>query len=262
LEGGQLTRVQPVFDELLDRWPTGHPWIAQLWEMAARKRPGVALPAPSDVGNLLESDTPVDRASRPGKVYERAVAPPAAFLRWLIEHPDAMQVRDPITFGARSDEAQQWRRQLFSKDPKLVAAAQREAIGQLEKRLGQRGRNKWWAFEGFTRVDCCLVTDACVLFVEGTRTDGVSPSTLWFQERDQLWRNVEAAREFSGAKQFGVIVAAQNEADGVAALAAAERSCAGSYPHLAADDRDELSRHLLGFVTWPEILKRFAIVLK
>jgi hypothetical protein len=254
-----LTRVQPVFNELLDQSLDGDPWLSELWDMAALRRRGVALSRPIGLGKLLTSETPVDRAARRGTVYERTVPPPAAFLRWLLENPQRMQVRDPVNFGAKSARTRRWRSKLFSGDVRLAREAQVEGRRQLEKRLGQRGRNKWWAFEGFSRIDCCLMTSQCVLFVEGQRTESVSPSTLWFQERSQLWRNVEAAKESANDRQFAVILAVEREADGTAALVAAASSLGGSYPHLDAGQRADLDRHLLGFVTWSEIAARFGL---
>jgi hypothetical protein len=253
------TRVRPIFDELLDRWPEGDSWLGELWDKAVLTRPGAALPKPSDLGTLLAAETPPIRAARPGTVYDRTVAPPAAFLRWLLENPQQMQVRDPINFGAKSKATRRWRSQLFSGDERLVGEAQEEGLNQFGKRLRQRGRNKWWAFEGFSHIDCCLITGQCVLFVEGTGTESVSPSTLWFQQRRQLWRNVEAAQEFAGDKQFGVILAVEDEAEGATALAEAAGSLDGSYPHLDGGHRAELSRHLIGFVTWPGVVASFGL---
>jgi hypothetical protein len=172
-----------------------------------------------------------------------------------------MQVHDRATFGAKSKGAQQWRAKLFSGDADSVSQAQAEGLRQLSKRLGAHGRSKWWAFEGFTHVDCCLITDACVVFVEGKRTDAVAPSTRRFQLRSQLWRNVEAAQEFAGSREFAVMLAVEHEADGVSALAAGAASLAGSYPHLEPPQRSELDRHLLGFVTWADVVTRFGLAL-
>ena len=253
-----LTRVQPVFNELLDRWPDGEPWLGELWELAALTRPD-AIPKPAEIGTLQASETPPDRSSRRGKVFERTVAPPLDFLRWLLAHPEAMQVRDPINFGAKSNVSREWRRKLFSRDAPLVSEAREEAERHLSKRASLRGRQKWWAFEGFSHIDCCLITDRCVVFVEGKRTEPVSPSTLWFEQRSQIWRNVEVAREFAGGKQFGVILAVESERDGVAALDAAAHSLTASYPHLPSDQQVDLGRHLLGFMTWPSIGTRFRL---
>jgi hypothetical protein len=251
-----LTRVQPVFDALLKHSPDGASWLGELWDMAASTRLGMAVPRPDDLGRLLAGETPADPAARRGILYERPVAPPAAFLRWLLLNPGAMQVVDRVDFGAKSAEARAWRGRLFSDEERLVREAQEEGLKQLERRLAQRGRRKWWAFEGFSRVDCCLITERCVLFVEGKRTDTVSSSTRWLEKRSQLWRNVEAAREFAGGKQFGVILAVEDELDGSAALDEAMRSLGDSYPHLESGECAELSRHLIGFVTWPDVVRK------
>lgn len=252
-----LTRVQPVFNALLDRWPTGEQWVGQLWDLAAATRPGDAIEKPRVIGSLTPSETPTDPASRMGKVFERTMPPPLAFLRWLLAHPEEMQVVDRINFGAKSEASRSWRAKLFSNDAALRQAAREEGERQLAKRSAQRGRQKWWAFEGFSHIDCCLITQNCVLFVEGTRTDAVSPSTRWFEKRSQLWRNVEAAKEFAGGRKFGVILAVESETDGRSALDTAAVSMRPSYPHLSPEQQNQLGRHLLGFVTWSDVVARF-----
>jgi hypothetical protein len=258
-KNSSLTRVQPVFNPLLTTWPDGEPWLGELWGMAALTRPGAAIAAPDVLGPLLPDETPTEPSARVGKVFERAVAPPLAFLRWLLEHPEAMQVRDPVTYGAKSQTARDWRGKLFSSDPKRVREAQEQGLLQLGKRLAAHGRQKWWAFEGFTHVDCCLMTDRAVVFIEGKRTDSVSPSTLWFKQRSQLWRNVEAAEQLANGRAFAVILAVESEADGQAALTDAAATLAPSFPHLPSERQQELSRHVPGFVTWPEIVTRFGL---
>ena len=69
----------------------------------------------------------------------------------------------------------------------------------------------------------------------------------------------EAAKEFASDKQFAVILAVERETDGATALAKAASSLEGSYPHLDSEQRAELSRHLIGFVTWPEVVTRFSL---
>jgi hypothetical protein len=258
-ENSSLTRVQPILNALLDGWPDGEPWLGELWQIATLTRPGAAIPRPLALGRLLPNETPEDRGARKGRVFERIVAPPGAFLRWLLENPTRMQVSDPANYGATSEKARAWRRRLFSRDSKLVAEAQREGLKQLEKCGPQGSGREWWAFEGFTHFDACLITDRIVLFVEGKRTETVSPSTLWFKQRSQLWRNVEAAEQFAQGKDFGVILAVESGPDGLAGLADAEKSLDPSYPHLSPARRAELFRNLLGFVTWPEIVTRFGL---
>lgn len=256
---GSSSRVQTVFNELLDRRPFGDPWLEGLWTMAAATRPAQAAKLPASLGTLLIEEAPSERSARAGKFFDRAVAPPAAFLRWLLEHPEAMEVRDRDTFGAKSDDVRTWRRKLFSSNPDDVRAAKDEGLRQLGSRLAQRGRNKWWLFEGFSRVDACFVTDECVLLVVAKAVEWSQPSSAWFPTRTQLWRNVEGAKEFAGGKPFGVMLCAEHEAEGVGALADAAASLDGSYPHLGEDEKAVLSTHLLGFVTWSEVSSRFGL---
>ena len=224
-----LARVQPVFDELLERRPFGDPWLQALWEMSSRTRPGVAMKVPSSSGTLLIEEAPSEREARAGKVYDRPLAPPAAFLRWLLENPERMHVVDPDTFGAKSEDVRAWRRKLFSRVPTDVALAQAEGLRQLESRLAQRGRNKWWLFEGFARVSACFVTDECVIVVEDHRPDMFASSTQWFPQRNQLWRTVEAASELAGGKRFGVILAVNHSGR--------RRGCTGECRRIARRQR-------------------------
>jgi hypothetical protein len=254
-----LTRVQSIFNALIDRRPDGDPWLSDLWDLAAVSRPGAVISKPANLGLLRPADTPGDHLSRVGTVFDRPVAPPAAFLRWLLAHPEQMQVRDPINFGANREVTRQWRGKLFSGDAEQVVEAQQEADRQLAKRAAQRGRQKWWAFEGFSRIDCCLITDTCVIFVESRGIESLAPSTLWFEQRSRLWRDVEIAQEFGAGKSFSVMLAVDSEPEGVAALEAAATSLVPSYPHLTTKQQNKLARHLLGFVTWSAIIERFDV---
>jgi hypothetical protein len=251
-----LTRVHPVFNHLLNRSPDGRGWLTELCEMAAATRPDKGW-TPSDPGQLLPREPPETADERVGVVFERLVPPPTEFLRWLIAHPTQMDVVDRKNFNARSESAREARRKLFSSDAKESAKAQREALCHLTALGAPGSRRAWWAFEGFTHVDCCLMTERFVLFVEGKRTEAVSSSTRWFANRSQLWRNVEAAKEFGGGREAAVILAVESESQGLAALRAAESRLAGSLPHLSPAERAGIDRRFLGFVTWPALKARF-----
>lgn len=250
------TLVRPIFNELLDRPPTGNQWLGDLCALAIQTRNGVAF-APSDVGRLVLSETPGTHEARLGPVFERAVAPPSAFLEWLLRHPDRMQITDRKHFGASGASAQKWRRKLFATDARNRDQATAEGVKQLEEHGPEGSGEEWWAFEGFTHIDCCLVTETAVLFIDGKRTETVSPATRWFQARSQLWRNVEVAQQFAQGKAFGVILAV--EQDGKAALEEADATLKESYPHLTDEQTSELSRHLLGFVTWSHLAQEFML---
>ena len=68
-KNSSLTRVQPVFNELLNQWPSGERWVQRLCEMAAQTRSNVQLP--TSIGPLLEAEAPRDQSARMGKVFER-----------------------------------------------------------------------------------------------------------------------------------------------------------------------------------------------
>jgi hypothetical protein len=251
-----LTRVQPVFNHLLNRWPDGRGWLIELCQMAAATRPDKGW-ITADPGSLLSGETPETEDARVGVVFDRVVPPPTEFLRWLISHPTQMDVLDRDHFNARSEVIREARRKLFSSDVKVSAKVQREALCDLSALGAQGSHGAWWAFEGFTHVDCCLVTDRLVLFVEGKRTEAVSSSTRWFAARCQLWRNVEAAKEWGGGRDAAVILAVESEREGLIALRAAESRFAESLPHLSPAARAGIDRRFLGFVTWPALKARF-----
>jgi hypothetical protein len=250
-----LTRVQPVFNCLLDKWPTGAEWLPRLCEMVSHTRSGSKVP--SNLGMLLESEVPRERDARRGKVFERIVPPPTAFLRWLLQNPEKLQIPNEQTFGTTTEDARVWRQKLLRGTREERETVQREGLMWLEARKGSGSYRKRWAFEGWSHIDCTLVTENCVIFLEGKRTEAISASTRWFTRRSQLWRNVEAARDFAAGKHFAVVLAVENSAEGEDALKKADRSMAGSYPHLDDPARRELSKHFLGFVTWSQVVREF-----
>jgi hypothetical protein len=98
-----------------------------------------------------------------------------------------------------------------------------------------------------------------VLFVEGKRAGSVTPSTPWYPDRSQLWRNVEVAQQFAHGKEFGLIVGVETEEAGDEVLRHADESRDRSYPHLSPANRTQLGQHFLGYVVWPAIVRRFGL---
>ena len=252
-----LTRVQPVFNALLDLDPEGKTWLDRLLRMAAATREA-PVGRRRDAGSLVPAKTPPGTA-RHGVVFERRVPPPTAFLRWLLRHPQRMTVADAERFGSKSASIIRWRRKLFSGSPEERAEATAEGLRALEQKGACGSTRQWWAFEGFSYIDCCLTAENLVLFVEGKRTEEVSSSTCCFSERSQLWRNVETASEFSKEKDFAVILAVETPEDGRTALTKAAADLRDSYPHLDEPDREFLAQHLLGFVTWRQVVDEFGL---
>lgn len=257
LKNSSATRVQPVFNELLNRhWSDpvfAASWIGQLWSLARGRDD--AFPAP-DCRRLLEREAPRDPAGRLGRIFERRVAPPAALLAWMIRHPDALRgkARTDPDCGS-SGTSKDWRRRLFDGAPAERTEAQVEALAQLTRVGAPGSRHQWWAFEGFSALDCCLITDTTVTVLEGKRTEPVSSKVLWYPQRNQLWRNVEAAQTLAQGRTFGVIVAVEHAEDGKYALDTAIESLDASCPHLNGAERASLATHLLGYVTWTGTMK-------
>jgi hypothetical protein len=164
----------------------------------------------------VENEAPRFVANRLGKVFERKVAPPDAPLSWLLEHPADFCAKRPKapTYGCSSPRAQEWRRGFFDGTAGQHSAALEEARASLTRVWSAGSFRKEWEFEGFTSVDCCLITDKVVILVEGKRTEKVSGNVLWYPQRNQLWRNVEAAQRPAEGRDFGVIVGVEFEADG------------------------------------------------
>jgi hypothetical protein len=118
----------------------------------------------------------------------------------------------------------------------------------LDRNGPERSARQWWAFEGSTEVDCCLETDKIVLVIEGKRTEHLSESTAWYSGRNQLHRNLEAARDLAAGREFGVFVIGEGEIPETA-LGKPE----AGLPHLSAADRAELMTHYLGCLTWRQV---------
>ena len=170
-----------------------------------------------------------------------------------LDHPDEMTVADTDTFGAKDETVRAWRQRLFSSDPAEVSLAKSEGLRQLTSRLAQRGRNKWWLFEGFARAGACFITSHAIIVVEPWRDELLTSSSRWYPDRVQLWRDLEAVRELAVGKAFGVVLVVDDEAQGAGALEAAAERMEDSYPHLVFEEQDKLQRHLLGYVTWSAV---------
>jgi hypothetical protein len=184
--------------------------------------------------------------------FEASVAPPAAFLRWLIENPHALTWPEKpkgvrVEFGKAT---QRKREAWFRGEPEVIAAG----LAELDVHGAAGSRGRWWAFEGFTSVDCELCTDQMTLLVEGKRTEGLSRSTHWFPQRNQLARNLEVAAEAGDDHPTYVLLITQD-----ATLDLTERDLRESTPHLDAADRARLLSRYFGRCTWPTLCRELNV---
>lgn len=120
-----------------------------------------------------------------------------------------------------------------------------EALSALAIGGGAGSRWQWWAFEGFTSVDCLISTGHCRLYIEGKRTEGLSRSTDWYPERNQFLRNLEGTRAHAGDIPFGCLVISEQP---IAAIS--DPVIREGLPHLDVSDRLVLMRYYLGNITW------------
>lgn len=236
------TRVQPVFGNLLREAPSGKPWLSALLGLAGHGSP-LAQRLASDPGSLPPQDA--------AQCFERRLPPPSGFLTWLVQHPERMSW--PVgpdhaleSFGA---DTQEWREMLFGQHgAEEQRRAQREALARIAKQGVGESARKWWAFEGFTSVDCCLETDKLLLLVEGKRTDVLKRKTDWFKDRNQLARNLEVAKETAHNKEYAVLLIAEN-----ARRSIPEDEIKRGFPHFSEHERESLIAHCLGPVTWRDV---------
>lgn len=261
-----VTRVWPVFNWLLEHDATGASWLPQLLKLGSRAReadpaipfnPGALLPHLA----RLERDRPgplrkalgPELAARVGHIrtcYEEELAPPEAFLRWTLANPRRLKWPEerPGTRREFGDGTQRKREAFLEGQP----GVREEGLAELVRCGAGGSRRKWWAFEGFTSVDCYLETESLVLLIEGKRCEPISAATDWYPLRNQVIRNLEVAQAVAAREQknFAVLLCAE-KCDG--RLELSEASWAQSLPHFSSAQITELRRHYLGCAEWKTI---------
>lgn len=240
------TRVRPVFRELLERDPSGADWIAPML---------AAIPQANRLGSLV--------LEHPGSIrhgghtrFEYPAPPSDEFLRWLIRHPAQMmwprRKGVEVQYGAA---AQRRREQLFGRrGPEQQHEARAAALAELDEFGGARSAGRWWAFEGFTKVDFCLQTEELVLFVEGKRKDQLTRSNDWYKQRNQLVRNMEVVGAVAGDRACGVVLCTEHPVPSLD-----QATLDSSTPHLRQDGREVLARRFLGQITWATLCQAVGI---
>jgi hypothetical protein len=248
IRNSSLTRVRPFFKKLIKRDPTGQSWLPAVLALAPNRYSFKFEELLTNPGPLETID--LDRECR--------LKPPAAFLRWLIEHPEQMSwpKKGKERFSLR---IQDWREKLMGitnwveeneeqiaeKRSRNRKAAKQKALTKLAKHGAAGSRRQWWAFEGWTSVDCLLPARNIRIYVEGKRTDVLAPSTNWYPSRNQLARNLESARDDAHGTPFACLVIAEQQLP-----ANMDAVIASGLPHLAQPERQDLTRHFLGSITW------------
>ena len=243
-----ITRVRPFFWKLLAQDAMGNTWLPPLLAAAPRGQEwasncGAILPG------CLERRPYTDKVWRQQirleACFEREAPPPVRFLEWLIRHP--LNLTWPAKWKCK-EETRVWRERLLGMHGDgEMERAMKTALAGLRERGAAGSRRRWWSFEGFTSVDCCLETDRLVLFVEGKRTEPLAVATEWYPWRSQLLRNLETAAELAHGKQFAVLVLAEQRLPDLS-----PQDIAAGLPHLRRAERASLLGHYLGCLLWPE----------
>ena len=249
-----LNRVQPVFKALYKRDPSGASWLQPLLRMVKREGYPRPLKIAADLGDLTEDPQ-----------FEFPVDPPKLYLRWLVKNPNGLRSPPPAMWKKWSKHTQEMRQALLEGDEDI----QIKALSELEK-CSSLPKASWWRFEGVTYVDCALLTNSAVIFVEGKWTEvGASKEVLWYDKRDQVLRNLDCAVTYAkqkGLQHYFVIMviekdlvekdpARRNEIDAVMS----PEIIKGSLPHLTDEERKGILSHYLGTTSWEEIVERFGL---
>ena len=239
------TRVEPVFDWLVQADPTGSKWLQGL----------VASAAPSLEVDGISSDVRlVDGHGRRWGSKECSLPAPLALLEYLVKNITENQV-----IGSRDvGEVRRRRMALARKDVDETAAALKEL------RAGRRGR-QWFVLEGQSRPDALLETSDIVLLVEGKRTEkSCTSKTKWMGKRSQLLRHMDAALEAYPKKRVLGLLVVEGDGGAEATTPSAywKSECAtqtsakmleASLPHRTPEDQARLAAGVVGVATWQGI---------
>ena len=261
-----ITRVRPFFQYLISKDDTGKSWLPAFLFMFPNfnnnftnlQNIGTILPELTKKSEFRDKilERHGIRTIELKRCFEYSLPPTRGFLRWLIKHPDSLH---PPKQLSRDKGKQQLRENLLNKNgPKLQEIACQTALQELEKKGPMGSGRQWWAFEGFTEVDCYLETSELILLIEGKRTENLSRSVSWYPHRNQLIRNLEAAKgqaEEKG-KRFAVGVLSEKPEP-----FPSDQEIANSLPHYTIAERTELITHYLGNILWKDLCKGLDIPL-
>lgn len=259
LHDSSLTRVQPVFQQLIQQDQSGLSWLPTLMDLVSvnsyqatriRNNSASLLPELAEkrrIGGNILNYYGVETIELEN-CFEKSIPPSKRFLRWCIEHPE--QLTWPRGGKERYSQRTQNKREnlIGLHGLQAKATAKKEALEALDKLGAERAHTKWWAFEGNTSVDCYLETENILLLIEGKRTEKLSESISWYPGRNQLIRILDVAKEISGGKEFGVMVIAETQIEPIS-----EEVIEKSLPHLSKDEIEELMSHYLGCLLWQEV---------
>lgn len=259
LYNSSITRVRPFFQALFNMDRTGKSWLPELLR---------AMPMNQELAERLSlKSSPVVEGCDQKREYkdkikleecfECSIPPSHGFLEWALKNPDELtwpedgkktfkvdtQYKRECLFGYHGADAQ--------KD------TMKNGLDELKNKgvYHSKAKKEWWAFEGFTKMDCLIETEHYLLGIEGKRTDTVSPSINWFRKRNQIVRNIEVLAELAREKEkeYAFILITE---DGENPLK--EEHFRVSLPHNEGLV-SELFKHFLGCISWEHACKATGI---
>lgn len=254
-KNSSITRVRPFFRYLFDQNASGLSWLLKLIVSEQSNHSYASYLA--SLSCMINNQSQVKRKYKDkilGNIelehcFECSVPPSYVLLRWLIEHPDT------LTWPKHGQKERKYclstqlnRENLFCKHGrKKQSEAKQNAINLLDSKGVQGSKRKWWAFEGFTEVDCLLETEDFLLGIEGKRMEKVSSATDWYPQRNQIIRNLEAIKEKAGSKAFAVLLMSEDGSDPIL-----DADYSNSLPLYSAQEISEIRTHYLGAVSWQQ----------
>lgn len=249
-----LTRVGPVFDQLLELDDSGKIWIPRLLRLPSL--PGASRSTPDSCGSLRRHHWNRQDCT----LKEVQLDPPRALLEHLVRNPTPT-----ITQGRMSDATRAKRQALLEGDQGVLA----EALALLEQT--PIPSQKWYVLEGRSQPDAYLETDDCIVVVEGKRTEPEPTThTMAMAGRHQMLRHIDCAWESRGGKLvFGLFsVSGGTEPEDVpvpgewaqaAASTIGTDALEASLPHRSDAERRAIASCFLGATTWQAVRAEFEL---
>jgi len=241
------TRVEPVFNKLIEKDVTGRSWLPQL----------LRLPVG---GNAIQTapECDVTIVQRFWGPSERKLTPPVSLLSWLIRHPEDLARCD----AASNQSMPIQRRELLGGSNGRTE----EALSLL--RNNPQGEN-WHIFEGETQPDVFIATRDLVVVIEGKRTEREpTTQTTWMPGRHQMIRHLDGAWEIRGKRQVigFFIVSDEGGSDNMPAKwidfaknTTSPETLASSLPHRGSSEQNEIASCFAGVTTWGRVCRELGI---
>jgi hypothetical protein len=237
------TRLRPFFEALFAQDPSGSSWLPRL--LGAAPYAGARLGELARAPGWLVTPLAVRGANGRLACFDHPANPPRELLRWFIDHPDRLQWTEADNQFA---DAVRLRRALVLDEP---PGSQERAQDRARELLMTRSAlsREWWRLEEATMLDCVLITPRIVVTVAGKRDAGLRASTVWYPQRTDLIRDLEAARQMAAGRRWATLLLSDRPL-AEATDEALARSLPEGAPHLDDEQRAELREAYLGNLTW------------